>query len=229
VPLFEAPHFDDYQRLGRARLGSRADRALEEAVAEVGRITGARTDRVFLFGYSGGAQFVHRFVMAHPDRVASAAVSSAGWYTFPNAGLPYPLGIGSTTGLPGVGFDPEAFLRVPILVTVGARDTERAASLRQSDEVDHQQGQTRAERARRWVVAMQEAARSRNISAAIELRELPGADHSFSGNMERARLGEIVFEHLFDSTGDSTVDSTGARASGIRAPSKDTVARPVAG
>jgi pimeloyl-ACP methyl ester carboxylesterase len=198
APLFEAGPFEDYQRLGRTRLGGgRADRALEAAIAEVGRRSGSRTERVYLFGYSGGAQFAHRFVLAHPERVAAAAISSAGWYTFPAPGLPYPLGIGSATGLPGVRFDPDAFLRVPLLVTVGEDDTLRDDSLRRDGAIDREQGRTRAERARRWVAAMRSAARSRGISAEIELRELPGTGHSFEQNMEEAGLGEIVFEHLF--------------------------------
>ena len=106
-----------------------------------------------------------------------------------------------------------------MLVTVGERDTQRDASLRQNDAVDHQQGQTRAERARRWVAAMQDAARGREIPAAIELRELPGVDHSFSESMERAELGEIVFEHLFD------------RRVGVqnRSPGREPMARPASG
>jgi len=93
APHFSRPRFRDYQRLGRSGRGARADQALERLVEEVARETHARAGRVFLFGYSGGGQFVHRYVMAHPQRVAAAVVGSAGWYTFPDAGRRYPRGI----------------------------------------------------------------------------------------------------------------------------------------
>jgi pimeloyl-ACP methyl ester carboxylesterase len=39
---------------------------------------------LYLSGHSGGAQFVQRYALAHPERVAASVLSSAGWYTFPN-------------------------------------------------------------------------------------------------------------------------------------------------
>jgi len=50
APLFTQAHFDDYQRLGRT--GKRADTNLHKIISEVGALTGAQTDKVFLFGYS---------------------------------------------------------------------------------------------------------------------------------------------------------------------------------
>jgi predicted esterase len=43
------------------------------------------TNRLFLHGFSGGAQFVHRFAMWIPDRVTAVAVNSASWFDAPNA------------------------------------------------------------------------------------------------------------------------------------------------
>lgn len=58
APYFPSDRFPDYQRLGRK--GKRADKVLNEIVSEVARLTSARADKLYLFGYSGGAQFVHR-------------------------------------------------------------------------------------------------------------------------------------------------------------------------
>ncbi|MGH7960374.1 MAG: hypothetical protein ACRERD_00925, partial [Candidatus Binatia bacterium] len=66
APLFPRDHFRDYQRLGRRGKGKRADHALDKIVTEVGSLTGATTDTLYLFGYSGGGQFVHRYALAHP-------------------------------------------------------------------------------------------------------------------------------------------------------------------
>jgi hypothetical protein len=135
--------------------------------------------------------------MAHPQRVAAAVVGSAGWYTFPDAGRRYPRGIRTRGDLTGVRFEPDAFLRVPLLVTVGARDVERDASLRQSAALDREQGMNRVERAERWVEAMREAARQQGLPPAVALRRLEGVGHSFEDNVERGALAELAFEHFF--------------------------------
>jgi poly(3-hydroxybutyrate) depolymerase len=197
APHFSRPRFRDYQRLGRSGRGARADQALERLVEEVAPETHARAGRVFLFGYSGGGQFVHRYVMAHPQRVAAAVVGSAGWYTFPDADLRYPRGIRTRGDLTGVRFEPDAFLRVPLLVTVGARDVERDASLRQSAALDREQGTNRVERAERWVEAMRATARQQGLPPAVGLRRLEGVGHSFGDNVERGALAQLTFEHFF--------------------------------
>jgi predicted esterase len=38
---------------------------------------------VFLFGFSGGAQFAHRFALLYPERVVAAHAHAAGEYTLP--------------------------------------------------------------------------------------------------------------------------------------------------
>jgi len=197
APHFSRPNFRDYQRLGRGGRGARADQALERLVEEVARESHARAGRIFLFGYSGGGQFAHRYAMAHPQRVAAAVVASAGWYTFPDAERRYPRGIRGGSDLAGAHFEPDAFLRVPLLVTVGARDVERDASLRQGAALDREQGRNRVERAERWVEAMQAAAQQCGLPPAVGLRRLEGVGHSFEDNAERGALAEIAFEHFF--------------------------------
>jgi len=197
APMFAKPGFRDYQRLGRAGSGERADHALDRVIAEIGRLTHAITGRIFLFGFSGGGQFVHRYAMAHPERVVAAVAVASGWYTFPDPGRPYPYGTRATKKLTGVRFEPEAFLRVPILVAVGDADCVRDRSLRQTESVDLQQGRTRVERAKRWVEAMAESARAHGLPPAVRLLEFPGVRHSFVECVEKGRLGEIVFADLF--------------------------------
>ncbi|HEY5657585.1 MAG TPA: hypothetical protein VIY27_07320 [Myxococcota bacterium] len=204
APHFSRQRFRDYQRLGRSGRGARADCALERLVEQVARECHARAGRLYLFGYSGGGQFVHRYVLAHPQRVAAAVAASAGWYTFPDPERRYPRGVRRQRDLAGVDFEPDAFLRVPLLVTVGARDVERDASLRRSAALDREQGRNRVERAERWVEAMRRAAEQRGLVPSVELRRLEGVGHSFEENALRGGLPQIAFQHLFGPPGEST-------------------------
>jgi pimeloyl-ACP methyl ester carboxylesterase len=196
APHFAARQHPDFQRLGRAGRGERADLVLQGIVEEASWLTGVSSAQVYLLGHSGGAQFVHRYVMAHPQRVARAAVCSPGWYTLPDRKRRFPYGIRMTNRLPGVRFDPEEFLGVPITVVVGAKDTS-SQHVRHSARLDAQQGRTRVERARNWVAAMQQAARSYGIEPSLSLRIIPEAGHSFERAVVQHGLGEIVFEELF--------------------------------
>jgi predicted esterase len=65
-------------------------------------------DHIFLYGFSAGAQFAHRFGIAHPDRVCGVAAHSAGtwatggnWMALPETPLPFPIVI--TCGLADTG------------------------------------------------------------------------------------------------------------------------------
>jgi pimeloyl-ACP methyl ester carboxylesterase len=207
APCFANPPYRAYQRLGTREV--RADRALERAVEEVARVTGANASQLFLMGYSGGAQFVHRYAMAHPKRVAAAVVAAAGWYTYPDPTVPFPYGMAPAPRLPDLHFDVEALLRVPMLVAAGEWDVERDAALRQGPEIDRLQGPHRLERARRWVEAMRGAARDAGRPSAVSFRELPRTNHSFLASVRRGGLAELAFEFLFASEKRASGGSTG--------------------
>lgn len=199
APSFSGAAHADYQRLGREGQGQRADQFLQRCLQEVHSLTGADITQVRLFGHSGGAQFVHRYLMAYPHRVARAVVAGAGWYTFPDTGLKFPYGIRSSRRLPGVTFNPEAYLQVPVTVLVGAKDTE-PHKLRGSERVNQQQGLTRIERARNWVAAMHAQAAAHGVAPRVTLAELPEAGHSFADLCRHGALVDRVFGTLFDAT-----------------------------
>lgn len=199
APLFRRDRFGQYQQLlpGGAGL-QRADLALHAILDEVARTTGADAARPHLFGFSGGGQFVHRFAMAWPERVAGVVVGAAGWYTLPDPSLLYPLGVATARDSAELRLDPDRFLRLPAYVIVGARDVERDPALRKSRRLDELQGRTRLERGRSWIEAMRAAAAERGLPAGrFGFRELPGADHSFTTAALRWGLGEQVFR-LFE-------------------------------
>lgn len=195
APLFTKASYGQYQQVVDGARGVRADLALFDILAEVAAQTGADTARVNLFGFSGGAQFAHRFTMLHPERVAALAVAAAGWYSFPDPDLPYPLGIGSHP-IPGGRFAAERFLAVPRQVLIGDRDIVRDEALRTGRKLDRLQGRNRLERARAWSAAMDEAAAAKGIATRTTLSLLAGGSHSFTQAAERLGLPELVFQHF---------------------------------
>lgn len=198
APLFDERRFPDYQRLGRSGRGERADLMLERIVADAARLSGARADKIHLFGFSGGGQFAHRYALAHPDRIAAYAVGAAGWYTFPESALQYPLGTGNSPRLPDLRFEPRDFLAVPAAVFVGERDIRAGRALRQSPHLSAEQGDNRYERGRSWITEMTLAAREHCLDTEFRFETLPQSPHSFLKSMRRGRLGERIFAWLFD-------------------------------
>jgi poly(3-hydroxybutyrate) depolymerase len=197
APLFDEDRHPDYQRLGRTGRGPRADLLLDAIAEEVGCLTPASTSQFYLFGYSGGAQFAHRYSMAYPHRVIAAVIAASGWYTFPTLRKRFPYGILPIPDLPGVRFDPEEFLTVPFLVLVGDQDTT-AEGLRRRRKVNRQQGRTRIERASRWVAAMKKAARRKyRLEPRISLSLIAGGGHSFADLMRQCAMGDMVFAAFF--------------------------------
>ena len=191
APLFSESVYKDFQRLGRVGRGPRADIALNSMLAEAASVSRWRLDKAFYFGHSAGAQFVQRFMIAHPQQVKKAALSAAGWYTFP-VETDYPAGIRRVACLPDVAFEPRRFLRVPTAVFIGLEDTLRDKSLNRSRKIDRQQGRNRLERARKWVSAMQNAAHLHAMAPLTELFEIAGISHDYSTAVESAGLSQQV-------------------------------------
>lgn len=193
APLFDKTQYGQYQQLEDARTGVRSDLALLDILDAARRLTDADQRKILLFGYSGGAQFAHRFAMAHPSRVASTVLVGAGWYTFPNAEDPYPYGLDTRRSGFTLSLDRGAFASVPQHVIVGDLDVRRDSSLRRSKRLDRTQGLTRLERAQRWVRAMQALAPKEQAGANPTYDTLGRVGHSFVDSVEIARLPKHVF------------------------------------
>lgn len=195
APLFDRRRYPNYQQ---PILRQRADIALLELIAQLqgrGLIHGRRFD---LAGYSGGAQFAHRFAMLHPHRVGRLTLTAAGWYTLPHGQAPYPYGLGrperrqpAWTPLIAQGIDD--FLRLPIAVCVGEQDNLADAHTRRDPTLDALQGNDRLSRAHHWTRAVQDAAQARGITPRIQLHTLPRCGHDFGACVEQGGLSDILF------------------------------------
>lgn len=196
APLFSTQHWFGYQRI--LAKGQRADLALLRLLETVSFQLGVSTRQIALFGYSGGAQFAHRFAMLHPHRVAQLCTCAAGWYTWVEAGAgAFPLGLEERARRRlSLGEVAAAnlgrFLQIPTWVTVGELDDQSDALTRRDPLLDALQGTHRLERARRWVQALHSAAAARGIQAAAQLHVLPQAGHDFEQCMRSGALAQLA-------------------------------------
>lgn len=184
APLFPIDEFpyDRYQAGGLLDDGKLAPRAhwtwqlLLEVVTELR----AREDRpdmpFYLFGHSGGAQFLVRmagFVSSDAERIV---VSNPGALLFPSRDLPYPYGFG---GLPDEVSDDEAlarFLAQPLTLYIAEEDCERDDYLDITDEAE-QQGLNRRQRAGNAYKAARQLALDRGWKFNWQLVTVPGVAH----------------------------------------------------
>lgn len=197
VPRFGRNDFRDYQRLGRRGRGPRADLALLQAIQEIEEMFGWELPPFDLFGFSGGAQFAHRFALVHPEKIRRLALGAAGWYSWPDVQLRYPLGVGPSRDLPET-FDLPALLRKQILVLVGERDRHRDPSLNTRERIDRLQGGNRFERARNWVEVMRHEALKRGLPPRVTLEILPGVGHDFGRMVRRGGLAQRLFQTFYE-------------------------------
>jgi pimeloyl-ACP methyl ester carboxylesterase len=177
APLFEKQRFGQYQQMLAQGGQVRSDRAMLNLLDALAKDFGCNTDAPAWFGFSGGAQFCHRFAMLYPQRVAAAYCVSAGWYAMPNEMLPWPFGMGC--GRPA-DYNPAAAMAVPITIAVGEHDMRIDGSVRQAPMINSIQGDTRIRRAKRWTKAMQSIAIELRAPSCVTLELLAGGVHDFA-------------------------------------------------
>lgn len=156
---------------------------------------GVRADAsLVLAGYSGGAQFVHRYAMFWPHRVRSLLVAAAGWYTMPDPAQSFPYGFAAPAN-DLIAPDLDAFLRIPALAIVGAEDRLRDEALRCNDHLDAEQGLTRLARAECWVASCIAEAWRRGLQTTHRFEMVGGVGHEFAAMVEAGlveRFGEFL-------------------------------------
>lgn len=192
VPHFDTVRFDGFQRLARS-----TEDAVEALWRDVEDYTGSSIGKFDLVGFSGGAQFAHRYAMLNPRRVSSMILVAAGWYTFPSATDRFPYGV-KPAGRRGrrCAGHLRKFLAIPTLVLVGALDRQRDAALRKTPDVDIKQGLNRIERASRWSGAFLAAATRFGVAPTLQFSVLPGCGHVFDDCVEIGGLPERVSHWL---------------------------------
>ena len=182
APQFDEDRFDnDYQRLNL--FGRRADVNLNRLIEEIGRLLpGILTNKIFLFGFSGGGQFVHRYAAFNPDRIDRAVAGSAGWYMWPDENLPYPIGIDPKSLPRGVRPQLRRLCDLNLRIVVGEGDATQSTFRRHYKGYDLLvlQGEGRRERAQNWVAALHKFAAAKGWPCRVGFDIIHGTGHTRS-------------------------------------------------
>jgi len=194
APYFSKKHYRGYQRLEAGSAGYTSAEALNKILYDVGQRFGIDTRKFALFGYSGGAQFAHRYAMLSPERIDKLIITSAGWYTFPDKQQKYPYGLKSTQSFPvDLSANLAAFLKLKIRTLVGELDNVDDPGLNRSQQISRQQGYHRLERAKRWVCALQNACHELGVVSDLHFITIKGCGHSFESCERFGNISKYLF------------------------------------
>jgi poly(3-hydroxybutyrate) depolymerase len=175
---------DGYKYLSEPML--RYDDILLDIVAEVGVRWAVPFDRFALFGFSGGAQFVNRFLLLRPERLWAASLGAPGSVTLLDNGRDWWVGSGNIEERFGIALNLDALRRVPVQMLVGSADLD-------TSEITHREG------GRNWMPGANDAgatrperlaALHRSLSAAgvaVTHEVILGATHEVAPVIERAK------------------------------------------
>lgn len=122
---------DGYKYLSEP--GLRYDQILLDIVAEVAERWALPTRRFGLFGFSGGAQFVNRFLLLHPRPLWAASIASPGSVTLLSDAHDWWVGVRDVGQRLDVALDLAALCTVPVQTLVGGADLE-------TEEITHREG-----------------------------------------------------------------------------------------
>jgi poly(3-hydroxybutyrate) depolymerase len=122
---------DGYKYL--TETGVRYDDVLLDMVAEVKERWGRSCARFGLFGFSGGAQFVNRFLLLRPQSLWAASIGAPGSVTLVDDRRDWWVGVRDLAGRFGNTLDVDALKRVPVQTLVGDADLD-------TQEITHREG-----------------------------------------------------------------------------------------
>ena len=137
-----------------------------------------------LFGFSAGAQFVHRFILFKPNaRFEKVVAGAAGWYTVPDTSIAFPYGLNNSI-LMNTNFN--NLLSKDLYIQVGALDNNpNAVGLRRNEYADAQ-GLNRVTRAIHFFESGQNTAEANNYNFNWSIHIIQGAGHDSSPNINNA-------------------------------------------
>jgi poly(3-hydroxybutyrate) depolymerase len=176
--------------------GIRYDLLLLGMIQEAARATGCDGERVLLHGYSGGAQFAHRFALLHPERVLAAAIAAPGEVTLADDHVDWWAGVRDTAQLFGRDVAWPAVALVPWHLAVGDQDVDTSQLSEQPPSRWWPDDETRR-RAHRIdrLQALHRCLAHSGVAASFEL--MPGVEHH-NGHEPAMACASRFFEQVLD-------------------------------
>lgn len=176
--LIDPEDFNAYKLLSCD--GVRYDHILLAMVSDMTkRYPGVDGSKFFLFGHSGGGQFVNRFLLVHPEKLKAVSIGAPGRPTYLNFEEDYFLGVRNFMQVFDKPLDVDAVRQIPVHISVGEFDTKFIG--------ESAYGNCRVERMK----SLQQNLEDNGVSA--ELQILPGLEHA-DGEQERILAAEQFFE-----------------------------------
>lgn len=148
------------------------DRVLLDMVEVAGERLACARERFFLFGFSGGAQFAHRFLYVHPTRLHAVSIAAPGMVTLIDPARPAWVGTQGLGALCGNDLVLPQVQRVAVQLVVGSEDVKPHVGGANQELYDHAGG-NRIERLR----TLRSNYQAHGIP--VSHREVPGAAHDF--------------------------------------------------
>lgn len=134
---------------------------MAEELAE--RFPAVNPDKIFLYGWSGGGQFVNRFLYVHPERLAAVMIGGPGRPTYLDVDRDYYWGIRDFQQVFGKSPDLDAIRKVPVRLLIGEQDTRYIG--------DSPYGNSRMER----IQCLEQNLREHGVEVQLDI--MPGIGH----------------------------------------------------
>lgn len=177
IPEFSARRFpgETYAQGRALPSGASSFDAVEPIFSTARRRLKLTGNRYSLFGHSAGAQFVHRFILLHPEaRWDHAVVANAGWYTMPTSLEPWPYGLGGTGARTA---DLRALLGKSVIIELGDADTNPYAENLEHNLWVDRQGINRLQRGFTFYTSARDLAKREGVPFRWRLAVIPGLGH----------------------------------------------------
>ena len=196
APHFTKENFPYYQTLGMATFSGRIindksnwlDNSIKNFFILFKNKYSLKNDKYLMFGFSGGSQFIHRYLMYGNDKaIEKAAIGSAGWYTF-ISGEQFPYGIKNMPIQPG---RIEWLLSQEILFLLGSKDNNPNDSSLNKSRGAKKQGKHRLDRGNAYFKNLITVGDRFNVPFRWRYKLIEGLDHS-TKDMSQAAASFIL-------------------------------------
>ena len=191
APHFTKKNFPYYQTLGMATFSGKVindkrlwlNDSISSLFAYFKNKYDLKHDSYLMFGFSGGTQFIHRYLMYGDDMaIDKAAIGSAGWYTFINDEK-FPYGI---KNMPPKKGRIEWLMSKEILFMLGDKDNDPNHSSLNKSRGAKKQGKHRLDRGNRYFENLIYIGNQFNEPFRWRYQVINGLDHNTKGMSEAA-------------------------------------------